>query len=390
MRTMAVWIGVVLMVGGLWSASVISQGLADEPAAPSSASEATGGAAGKEASGSEAAPPVVEGEPAPSSEAGEVQERAVRITIVPDPSAQVIGIYENPNLGGRSQILGVGEYRLCDFNDLASSIYVPTGLVAMLYEHADAGGGYGISVDLLENRFDLSQVGFNDKLSYIRVFNRYANVGTYIWMRNSVQNGQFIWGHWERTRASGTPVNITAVVSPPLPPHSVSVVAQPVSITQVVEPITGSAAPITAADADRILCNAGNILQIRDSANDVACPVELGRVGNIATAEGPISIDSQAELDQVFALPGYVKVVDEINYCGGMMAPSAVGCGGRREGRPRMVVERYFANSEGMVWAHEYGHTKGLEHRTDSSAALMYPSGGREVNATECAAFRSP
>jgi hypothetical protein len=48
MRTMAVWIGAVLMAGGLWSASVISQGLADEPAAPSSSHEATGGAAGNE------------------------------------------------------------------------------------------------------------------------------------------------------------------------------------------------------------------------------------------------------------------------------------------------------------------------------------------------------
>jgi hypothetical protein len=74
---MAVWIGAVLMVGGLWSASAISQGLADEPAAPSRSSEATGGAAGKETGGSEAGPPVGEGEPGPPPEAGEVQERGV-------------------------------------------------------------------------------------------------------------------------------------------------------------------------------------------------------------------------------------------------------------------------------------------------------------------------
>ena len=78
MRTMAVWIGAVLMAGGLWSASGISQGLADEPAAPSSSSEATGGAAGNETGGSDAVPPVVEGEKAPPPEAGDVQERAVR------------------------------------------------------------------------------------------------------------------------------------------------------------------------------------------------------------------------------------------------------------------------------------------------------------------------
>jgi len=78
MRAMAVWIGAVLMVGSLWSASVISQGLADEPTAPTNASAVTEGAAGKETSGSEAAPPVVEGEGVPPPETSDVQERAVR------------------------------------------------------------------------------------------------------------------------------------------------------------------------------------------------------------------------------------------------------------------------------------------------------------------------
>ena len=59
MRTMAVWLGAVLMAGGMWSASGISQGLADEPAAPSRSSEVTGGAAGKETGDlAEAAPTV--------------------------------------------------------------------------------------------------------------------------------------------------------------------------------------------------------------------------------------------------------------------------------------------------------------------------------------------
>ena len=77
MRTMAVWLGAVLVVGGLWSASAVRQGLADEPAAPSSSSGATAGATGNETGGAKTVPPVVEGEPALSAEAGEVQERAV-------------------------------------------------------------------------------------------------------------------------------------------------------------------------------------------------------------------------------------------------------------------------------------------------------------------------
>jgi hypothetical protein len=331
MRTIAVWIGAVLMAGGLWSASVINQGLADEPAAPNSSSEATGGAAGKGTGGSEAIPPVVEGEPALSAEAGQVQEQTVSLTQAvhftdakgedvvvgpgsyrveaegtnrirllpaetgesvmieatslthqqtvespvpvtvsdpqqPDvlylalylPDGQGIGaigtysgvksravrnmsavlmmqiaparqftatavapsvvIYEHPNFGGRSQTLGVGGHILSDFNDIVSSIKVPAGLVALLFEQVDAGGGYGLSVDVLEDRPDLSQVNFNDKVSYVCVISSPTPQG-FIWSRASVQNGQFLAGHWERQRASGTPVNITAVVSPPLPPH---------------------------------------------------------------------------------------------------------------------------------------------------------------------------
>lgn len=127
-------------------------------------------------------------------------------------------LYEHPNFGGRSQPLGVGQHRLTDFNEIVSSIKVPQGLVAVLYEHADAGGGYGSYVDLLEDRPDLSQVNFNDKLSYVRVFSS-ACPPTFIWVRNKVQNGQFVPGHWERQPASGTPVNTTAVLAPPLPPH---------------------------------------------------------------------------------------------------------------------------------------------------------------------------
>ena len=136
-------------------------------------------------------------------------------------SAQSVVIYENPNFGGRSQTLDVGGHILSDFNDIASSIRIPTGLVALLYEDVDAGGGYGLSVDLLEDRPDLSQMNFNDKLSYVCVFFSTTPQG-FIWARTSVQNGQSVAGHWERQRVGGTPVNITAVVSPPLLPHPAS------------------------------------------------------------------------------------------------------------------------------------------------------------------------
>jgi len=58
-----------------------------------------------------------------------------------------------------------------------------------------------------------------------------------------------------------------------------------------------------------------------------------------------------------------------------------------------MVVVRYATDAsdiEGILWAHEYGHTKGLQHRSDESA-IMNPYVGaseRGVNTSECHAFQ--
>jgi hypothetical protein len=67
---------------------------------------------------------------------------------------QKVTLFEAPDFAGRSLTLDVGQHRFFtpdDFNDLASSIRVPAGFVAMLFEHADNGGGYGKAVDLLED-----------------------------------------------------------------------------------------------------------------------------------------------------------------------------------------------------------------------------------------------
>jgi hypothetical protein len=90
MRTMAVWIGAVLITGGLWSASVVSQGLADDPAAPISSSGVTGGVAGSKTGGSEAVPPVGEGEPALPPEAGDVQERGLLQGVFTVPKGSLV------------------------------------------------------------------------------------------------------------------------------------------------------------------------------------------------------------------------------------------------------------------------------------------------------------
>lgn len=139
--------------------------------------------------------------------------------------SQSVVLYEGANYAGRSISLDIGTHRFFtreDFNDVANSIKVPPGLAAMLCEHADEGGGYGKCIDLLEDCPDLSVYAFNDIASYVNVFS--TNRPGFVYVRNSIQNGQFVPGHWEGTRVPPRPVNHTAVVSPPFPPHRTNAV----------------------------------------------------------------------------------------------------------------------------------------------------------------------
>lgn len=124
-------------------------------------------------------------------------------------------LYEQANYSGATKALGPGKHILTDFNDRASSIKVPAGMVAVLYEHAAATQGYGISVDLLEDVTDLAVYNFNDKVSYIDIFFSTKD-NLYEWKRNAMVNGSFVPGHWQRKRANPGAPNTVAVVSPPI------------------------------------------------------------------------------------------------------------------------------------------------------------------------------
>jgi hypothetical protein len=134
----------------------------------------------------------------------------------------VVTIYEDAHFGGTGIFLDVGNYRLysaSDLNDAVSSIQVPAGLVAVVYEHADSGGGYGISADFLEDCADLAPLGLDDKVSYISV-QPAERPPSFIWRRGALVNGQYIPGHWERRRVVEPPANPVVTVSPPIPPHT--------------------------------------------------------------------------------------------------------------------------------------------------------------------------
>ena len=140
--------------------------------------------------------------------------------------------------------------------------------------------------------------------------------------------------------------------------------------------------------AAAILSDMTTVLQVNDGAGDVAWNVRnFARDGNVTTfTAGDGSIDSSAEFSTVNGLPGHVKVVNQINWCG-FLAPNIIGCA-PVPGNSLAVV-RITQSLEGILWLHEYGHNKGLSHRNDPNA-VMNPTIGptrRRVNATECAAY---
>jgi hypothetical protein len=97
--------------------------------------------------------------------------------------------------------------------------------------------------------------------------------------------------------------------------------------------------------------------------------LELVREGVVGEfSEGTGIINSKADFDKIIALPGFVKVVNQINWCGGFLS-GIRGCAPIPGNS--MVVVRMDTNLEGILWLHEFGHTKGNRHR-DSDTAVMY------------------
>lgn len=134
-----------------------------------------------------------------------------------------IVIFDQANFAGRSKTLPIGQHKLSTFTDFpnpVSSIRVPEGLVAMLYEHVNDQGGFGRFVDLLEDRPSLADLGFHGTATFISVFA--AAQSGLVWARNSMSNGQFVPGHWERKKANPPPPNRVPVVSPTTEPTSPS------------------------------------------------------------------------------------------------------------------------------------------------------------------------
>jgi len=163
----------------------------------------------------------------------------------------------------------------------------------------------------------------------------------------------------------------------------------PTGVTQQFQVSRHTATPITAVEADQILADGSTILQVNDGPGDVVCNVGLVRNGGIGTFAAPQFINSAADMNAALALPGEIKVVDQINWCGGF-SPNIIGCAPVPGNS--LVVVRFNVALEGILWVHEFGHNQGLNHRNDPNG-VMDPTIGntrRRVNVAECTAYQVP
>lgn len=148
-------------------------------------------------------------------------------------------------------------------------------------------------------------------------------------------------------------------------------------------------ASLTNAEADSILADGSEVLQTNDGEGDTTCKVSLVRSGDVSVfTTGDGSVDSSGEFSTILALPGYVAVVNQINWCGALI-PNVIGCAPVPGNS--MAVVRYTSSMEGILWAHEFGHTKGLGHRNNDPNAVMNGIIGitrERVTGDECDAFR--
>jgi hypothetical protein len=148
-------------------------------------------------------------------------------------------------------------------------------------------------------------------------------------------------------------------------------------------------ASITTAEADSIIHDMSGI--------GAQCNISFFRQGNIVPFGSPSNgiVNSQNDFQTICSGGGILKgivrsvyVVVKINWCG-VLTPGIIGCANTPG--VCMVVVRYNSSMEGQLWAHEFGHSKGLPHRDDAGAVMhsIINYGGGDFNAAECQRMRS-
>lgn len=116
-------------------------------------------------------------------------------------------------------------------------------------------------------------------------------------------------------------------------------------------------------------------LTASDFPGDVACCVEIRSAGSQGAFgkvdDGLDVINTQQELIEVLDHScGRLKIVNQINYCGGV-APNILGCA-YTAGNGIAVVRMDSLDREAILWLHELGHNTGIGHNSISQRYVMY------------------
>jgi hypothetical protein len=158
--------------------------------------------------------------------------------------------------------------------------------------------------------------------------------------------------------------------------------------------------PLTKDQLDEALDRASKLL--KEAGNQ--CNVTLKRNGPVETFDfdsAPKNIRNLEDLEAVHRVPADVKIVESIHFCMGRYDKEGWwGCSWRPEGLPKTVIvvrgmrpgPVVGRDTRYLIWAHEFGHTKGLHHRVDDERALMTPCAigtlTRRITNDECSCLK--
>lgn len=147
----------------------------------------------------------------------------------------------------------------------------------------------------------------------------------------------------------------------------------------------------TEDNAQEIIAHMARILLTDDDGtgpNDVGCDVNFTLAGVVETFDdGYGEVVSEQDFQEIINLPGDVKVVEDVRWC-----KDTIGNIGACSDRNTFVVETGLPlATAGSLWAHEFGHVRGLEHRHDEPTMVMnavVSDRSQQVEDWECRQYR--